>query len=149
MKKSPESVRKIVIASIKRKGGKVESWKFSKYYSEGEEIDRRIADNLSLDKSEFPVIQIYQDEGNWTLLTTHALIGMYAHQLNHLPLDNKIIQSYDLGMFKMPRGEPVVKEMSFELVDNKQIIFIQESLDAGRAILYALRYILNTEKDYL
>lgn len=144
MKKEPKSIKKICIATIKRKGGDMSNWRFSKLFDNLSEAEKQIYSNIDLERNELPIFTCCQNVENWTLVTTHFLRGRIVKTNIKIALDD--IEICDYGIFKLPDGDPIIKEMIIRTKDLREFKMIQESQDAGRAMLYAVEYVRGSRK---
>ena len=139
MKKEPKPIKSICIATIKRKGGDRSNWRFSKLFDDLTKSEQMNYSNIDFERHELPIFIWWQNAGNWTLVTTHCLRGCIDNEEIKIALDN--IDTYDYGIFKSPGGNLIIKEITIRTKDSHEFRMIQESQEAGLAMMYAVDYV--------
>ena len=133
--KTPERI----LAIAKAKSVKSYDFSKSKFTDFWENLDDQIQDDLSNlfeSNSEIGYLHYYRNRDNWTLLTSHRLVGKKDGDIQIIDLKN--ITSRDFGMVKNMDNVPLIFKVSSRLGNHE---FEYESNGPGLAFMVSLDFI--------
>jgi hypothetical protein len=106
MRKTDESRRNLVTASIKRHSMHIETWKRTQLWTHwSEPIKAFIAKTVNLAPSELGIIGYLEEDSYGYLITTQRVVIFEHDQVRSIMIDD--IENYEFGLgFKGYRGRP-------------------------------------------
>lgn len=96
-----------------------------------------IASRLSLADDEYPIVSFFAGDGDWTIYTTHRLVGEVSGKRTEI--ERSDFGSTNFGNFKQDIDSPRVTEARVRCKNGIRL-FLYESGYASMAPIYYLRF---------
>lgn len=96
-----------------------------------------IASEVSLNDDEYPLVSFFAADGDWTLYTTHRLVGEVSGKRTEI--ERSGFGSTDFGDFKQDLDSPRVTEAQIYCKHGARL-FLYESGYASMAPIYYFRF---------
>ena len=139
MDKTPEQIKQICIASIRRKSRNLEKWKFTGLFDDLEKSQKEIILNSNvLEKGESPIAYTFFSRDYWNLLTTRRLIEIRNKTVKFVM--GKEIQSHHFGDFKNTK-ESDRTTIALLKTNGEKMNFEIETGDASMVMIYGIKYL--------
>ncbi|MEM8953191.1 MAG: hypothetical protein AAGD22_03480 [Verrucomicrobiota bacterium] len=126
-------IRERCLKVIRESSMKEDSWEMTL-------LDRchdPIAFGIPLGEDEFPLVSFYAGEGDWTLYTTHRLIGEVSGKRSEITRPD--FGSTDFGNFKQDLDSPRVTEATIRCKGDSRV-FLYESGYASMAPIHYFKF---------
>lgn len=138
--KTDEQIKKIVTASIRRHSMDINTWKYTRFWDEGDiDLNSELFQLCKFEKNELPIIYSYIDSSNWTMFTTKSV--QYSNENQFEKFNISEIKDYKLGNFKGISNQSVEK-MIIETENNEFHKCPFETGKASMGSVYAIRTLI-------
>lgn len=138
--KSDEQIRDVVAASVRRHAMDLESWSCTRLWELGEPLVRQdLLRHCPLSGAELPILYVFLDDQNWTLVTTRRIWSRCDGALRSSAAADVAAEGY--GNFK-GYGDQPVERLTLTLNDGSVQLCPFETGKPSMGPIYAIRTLL-------